>query len=187
MPFYVPAYDTEAVYPWWELGGQPYAPSSYPKAVSYEGQRLQECLAGIGAVAEVHLALDVPATFFVVAKLLETARSELVEILDQPLFDIQCHSYSHADVVRISEDEASLQHPFRMIHDVLGVVLVFIKDPEVEEEQEQSRSTAQRHGVRPQAVGGRIPGLGQAEIGAEVADDQDAVLAHGESLAKVRP
>jgi peptidoglycan/xylan/chitin deacetylase (PgdA/CDA1 family) len=133
MPFYVPAYDTEAIYPWWELGGQPYTPSSYPQVVSYEGDRLQECLAGIRAVAEVHLALNLPATFFVVAKLLENAGPELVEILDQPLFDIQCHAYSHADVVRISEDEAALRHELvdakRRIEDTFGRQVIGFTTP----------------------------------------------------------
>jgi peptidoglycan/xylan/chitin deacetylase (PgdA/CDA1 family) len=133
VPFYVPAYDTEAIYAWWELGGQPYDPSSYSQAVSYEGERLEECLAGIRAVAEVHLKLDIPATFFVVAKLLENAGPELVEILDQPLFDIQCHSYSHADVIRISEDEAALWRELvdakRLIEDTFGRQVIGFTTP----------------------------------------------------------
>ena len=43
MPFYVPAYDTEAVAPWWEPGGH----------MRYEGERLREFLAGVRAVAKV--------------------------------------------------------------------------------------------------------------------------------------
>jgi peptidoglycan/xylan/chitin deacetylase (PgdA/CDA1 family) len=133
MSFYVPSYDTEAIYAWWERGGQPYQPSSYSKAVSYEGERLQEFLAGVRAVAAVHLALDLPATFFVVAKLLENAGPELVEILDHPLFDIQCHSYSHADVIRASKDEAALRRELvdskRLIEDTFGRPVIGFTTP----------------------------------------------------------
>jgi peptidoglycan/xylan/chitin deacetylase (PgdA/CDA1 family) len=133
MPFYVPAYDTEAVYAWWERGGQRYNPSSYSETVSYEGARLQAFLAGVRAVAEVHLTLKLPATFFVVAKLLENAASELVQILDQPNFDVQCHSYSHADVIRASQDEAALRHELvdskRLIEDTFGRPVIGFTTP----------------------------------------------------------
>lgn len=52
-------------------------------------------LAAAAAVAAVHRKHDVPATFFVVAQLLEQAGPEYRRILDDPLFDIECHSYSH--------------------------------------------------------------------------------------------
>lgn len=107
--YYVPAYDTEAIYPWWELGNVEYTPDLYAKAVSYEGERLKECLDGIRAVADVHRAKKSPATFFVVAKLAQHARKQLRDILDDPLFEIGCHSYSHADVVSIQSDDAALK------------------------------------------------------------------------------
>jgi peptidoglycan/xylan/chitin deacetylase (PgdA/CDA1 family) len=133
MSIYVPAYDTEAVYAWWERGSQSYHASSYSETVSYKGDRLQEFLAGVRAVAEVHLTLNLPATFFIVAKLLEDAGRELVELLDQPLFDIQCHSYSHADVVCISEDEAALRHELvdskRRIEDTFGRSVIGFTTP----------------------------------------------------------
>jgi peptidoglycan/xylan/chitin deacetylase (PgdA/CDA1 family) len=53
-------------------------------------------LPAAAAVAEVHRKHDVPATFFVVARLLEQFPAEYRRILSDDLFDIQCHSYSHA-------------------------------------------------------------------------------------------
>ena len=55
MAFYVAGYDTEAIYPWWEIGDTPYSATTYQQMVSYEGARLDECLDGVRAVAEVHL------------------------------------------------------------------------------------------------------------------------------------
>lgn len=79
MTFYVAAYDTEAVYPWWVPA------DGYHQAVRYEGARLDECLDGVRAVAEVHLRHNAPASFFIVARLAEAAGPRLREILDHDL------------------------------------------------------------------------------------------------------
>ena len=114
MAYYIAAYDAEAVYPYWEPGG----------AMTHEGEKIELFPAGVRAVTRVHLELKLPATFFVVAKLLENAGPEPVEILDHPLFDIQCHSYSHANVLQIAEDEVALQRELvdskRRIEDTFG-------------------------------------------------------------------
>ena len=109
MSYYVAAYDTEAIYPWWELGDQKYSAELYQRSVAYTGPRLQECLDGIAAVAAVHRQKNLPATFFLVAKLVEHAAAELRALLDDPLFDLQCHSYTHADLMLLIEDEAALK------------------------------------------------------------------------------
>jgi peptidoglycan/xylan/chitin deacetylase (PgdA/CDA1 family) len=133
MSFYVAAYDTEAIYPWWELGDQKYSAQLYQESVSYEGERLRECLAGVRAVAEVHLRLDAPATFFLVGKLVEHARRELRALLDQPIFDLQCHSYTHANLMEISNDPAALQHELmdskRLIEDTFGRPVIGLTSP----------------------------------------------------------
>ena len=69
MPSYISAYDTEAVYAWWD------APTGagYQGRISYEGERLAECIAGVRAVAQVHLERQAPASFFIVAELLQCA------------------------------------------------------------------------------------------------------------------
>ncbi|GAK58208.1 polysaccharide deacetylase [Candidatus Vecturithrix granuli] len=124
MSYYIPAYDVEAIYPWWELGDQKYSADLYQQSVSYSGQLLQECLDGIAAVAEVHRKKNLPATFFLVGKLVEHAASELRAILDDDLFDLQCHSYTHADVLQVAADEQALKHELqdakRLIEDTFG-------------------------------------------------------------------
>lgn len=133
MPYYLPAYDTEAIFPWWELGGQKYSAQLYQRVVSYEGQRLRECIAGIRAVAEVHLKHNIPATFFLVAKLVESAPGELRALLDQPLFDLQCHSYTHANLADAARDERVLRHELldskRLIEDTFGRPVVGLTTP----------------------------------------------------------
>jgi hypothetical protein len=62
--FYVSGYDTEAIYPWWEFeSGLSARPRTYAERVSYEGERLKECIDGVRAVAEVHLRHKAPASF----------------------------------------------------------------------------------------------------------------------------
>lgn len=69
LPLFVPAYDTE----------QPGA-----------------CLAACRTIAEVHRRRRIPATFFIVGKLLESDGAAFRELLDEPeLFEIASHTYSH--------------------------------------------------------------------------------------------
>jgi len=75
MTHYVAAYDTES-----------------PK-----------CLAACRKIVEVHLRYEMPATFFIVGRLLESTPDEYREILDNPLFEVASHTYSH----RMLKD-----HPF---------------------------------------------------------------------------
>ena len=79
------AYDTEAVYPWRE-NGNPDFDCSPP--------RIREFQAGVRAVPDAHLEREIPATFFLLANMLEAAGPELRSILDQPLFGIQSHSFT---------------------------------------------------------------------------------------------
>ncbi len=103
MSFYVAAYDTEAVYPWWE---------DRPPGFDYAPSRIQEFLAGVQAVVDVHLAREVPATFFLVAKMLELAGPTLRTLLDHPLFEIQCHTFTHPDLIELDRrgGVAALRH-----------------------------------------------------------------------------
>ena len=133
MPYYMPSYDTEAIFPWWELGGRKYSAQLYQAVVSYEGERLHECLDGIRAVAAVHLRLDLPGTFFLVARLLESARSEIREILGSPLFDVQCHSYTHANLAEAVSDKSVLRHELadskHLIEDTFGRPVIGLTTP----------------------------------------------------------
>lgn len=133
MPYYVAAYDVEAVYPWWELGDQPYSADLYRKSISYTGERLQTCLDGVAAVADVHRQKNLPATFFLVGELVEHAASELRAILDDPLFDLQCHSYTHANIIAIANDTQTLRHELidskQRIEDTFGKAVIGFTSP----------------------------------------------------------
>lgn len=133
MSFYIAAYDTEAIYPWWEVGGVPYSADLYKRAVRYEGERLDECLAGIRAVAEVHLEHDQPATFFIVAKLLEHAAPQMRDILDKPLFDLQCHTFTHENLLAIATDRKALEYELidakKLIEDTFGREVIGLTTP----------------------------------------------------------
>lgn len=133
MAFYIPAYDTEAAYPWWQAEGRPYSAQLYKQIVSYEGEALRECLAGIRAVADRHLEQNAPATFFLVAELVVHAAHELVKILDHPLFDIQCHTYSHANLLELADDEPALRREIadarQIIEDAFGRAVIGLTTP----------------------------------------------------------
>ncbi len=72
MPTYIAAYDTEN----------------------------PACLPGVRRIVEVHEHYEMPATFFIVAGLLDKQRDEYVALLrDNPLFEIACHTWSHMPLV----------------------------------------------------------------------------------------
>ena len=127
------SYDTEAVYPWWELGNRPYSALLYRESVRYNGERLTLCLDGIRAVAEVHLERRIPATFFLVAELALHAKSELKAILDKPLFDIQCHSYTHENLLEVADNAAALKKEIvdskKLIEDTFGRPVIGFTTP----------------------------------------------------------
>lgn len=116
MSFHVSAYDTEAVYPWWDgrQGGK----------FSYTPEHLDEFLQGVQAVANVHLQRDIPATFFLVARMLELVGGAVRTILDHPLFDIQCHTFTHPDLIGLAGDRVALQYELadarKLIEDTFG-------------------------------------------------------------------
>ncbi len=126
MSFYVAAYDTEAVYPWWEkrTRGFDYAPS-----------RVRDFLAGVQAVVHTHLEREVPATFFLVAKMLELAGPELRALLDHPLFEIQCHTFTHPNLIELDErgDTAALRYELadakERIEDTFGRPVIGLTAP----------------------------------------------------------
>ncbi len=126
MPLYVSAYDTEAVYPWWE---------SDASGFDYTPNRIREFLAGVRAVADVHLEQDVPATFFLVARMVELAGRELRAILDHSLFDIQCHSFTHPDLMALDDrgDADALRYELadskKLIEDTFGTPVTGLTAP----------------------------------------------------------
>lgn len=68
MTLYMPAYDTES----------------------------PDCLEGVRKLVRMHEKHEMPATFFLVARLLDAQGAEYKALLKgHPLFEIACHSYSH--------------------------------------------------------------------------------------------
>jgi peptidoglycan/xylan/chitin deacetylase (PgdA/CDA1 family) len=53
------------------------------------------CLAACRKIAAVHRRMEMPATFFIVGRRLEESGAEYRELLDDPLFEIASHTYSH--------------------------------------------------------------------------------------------
>ncbi|MEN6577875.1 MAG: polysaccharide deacetylase family protein [Phycisphaerales bacterium] len=53
------------------------------------------CLQACRKIVEVHKRLEMPATFFVVGRMLEANAAEYKELLADPLFEVASHTWSH--------------------------------------------------------------------------------------------
>lgn len=53
------------------------------------------CLEACRRIVEVHRRHGMPATFFIVGKVLEETPEEFHRLLDDPLFEVASHSWSH--------------------------------------------------------------------------------------------
>jgi len=53
------------------------------------------CLAAVRKIVEVHKKFAMPATFFITGKTLEANAEEYRGLLDDPLFEVASHTYSH--------------------------------------------------------------------------------------------
>src|SRR5712692_2416352 len=67
-------------------------PTSYIAAYDTETPR---CLEACRKIVEVHKRFKFPATFFIVGRTLESAPDAYRHLLDDPLFEIASHTYSH--------------------------------------------------------------------------------------------
>ncbi len=54
-----------------------------------------DCLAACQKIVDVHRQYEMPATFFITGKMLEAHPVEYRQLLDDPLFEIASHTYSH--------------------------------------------------------------------------------------------
>ena len=54
-----------------------------------------KCLAAVKKIVEIHKRFRMPATFFIVGKRLEENTEEYLRLLDNPLFEIGSHTWSH--------------------------------------------------------------------------------------------
>ena len=62
---------------------------------AYDTENLEHGVEAVTRLAELHRRHEAPATFFIVGQLLEREGSQYRALLDDPLFDIQTHTYSH--------------------------------------------------------------------------------------------
>ncbi|UCG58845.1 MAG: polysaccharide deacetylase family protein, partial [Phycisphaerales bacterium] len=53
------------------------------------------CLAACRKIVEVHKRYEMPATFFILGRTLEADPAEYRKLLDDPLFEIASHTYTH--------------------------------------------------------------------------------------------
>jgi len=53
------------------------------------------CLAACRKIVDVHKRFEMPATFFILGKALDANPAEYRKLLDDPLFEIASHTYSH--------------------------------------------------------------------------------------------
>jgi peptidoglycan/xylan/chitin deacetylase (PgdA/CDA1 family) len=75
-----------------KVQGQTKTQTRYIAAYDTESTR---CLEACRKIVEVHKRFQIPATFFIVGKLLEENSSAYRTLLDDPLFEIASHTYSH--------------------------------------------------------------------------------------------
>ena len=126
MSYYVAAYDTEGVFPWWDRERR-------QRGFSYTPEHITEFLNGVRAGGRRSPASARAASFFLVAKMLELAGPELRAILDNPLFDIQCHSFTHPNLIALGDDRATLQYELgdakKLIEDTFGRAVTGLTAP----------------------------------------------------------
>lgn len=62
---------------------------------AYDTEHIERCLPGVERLVALHRHYEAPATFFIVGRLLERDGPRYRALLDDPLFDVQTHTYSH--------------------------------------------------------------------------------------------
>ncbi len=97
---------------------------------AYDTER-PEGLPAVRRLVEIHKALQVPATFFVVGRVAEQYGPQLRKLWEGELFDIQSHTYDHTHVESHPPDEviANLELNQRVLRRELGIVPVGLRCP----------------------------------------------------------
>lgn len=62
---------------------------------AYDTENPDLAVQAVTKLVALHKKHEVPATFFIVGRLLETDGPQYRKLLDDPLFDVQTHTYSH--------------------------------------------------------------------------------------------
>ena len=105
---------------------------------SYDLENTDVCVEAAKAVADAHRRHGIPATFFVVGRCLQLHGDELRGLLDDELFDLQSHTYSHALLCDsavhgrgVTEDNTrfEIREGVRLVRDVLGRTCDGLRSP----------------------------------------------------------
>jgi peptidoglycan/xylan/chitin deacetylase (PgdA/CDA1 family) len=105
---------------------------------SYDLESVEACVEAARAVTGLHRRLGLPATFFVVGRCLEEHGPELRGILDDPLFDLQSHTLSHALLtdshvhgagVEADLARREIAEGVRLVREVLGAPCEGLRSP----------------------------------------------------------
>lgn len=95
---------------------------------AYDTESLDGCLPAVEQLVALHRRYEIPATFFIVGTLLERDGKRYRELLDDPLFDVQTHSWSHqmlrdspqhGPAVPLDQVEFEIAEGKRRVEDVL--------------------------------------------------------------------
>jgi peptidoglycan/xylan/chitin deacetylase (PgdA/CDA1 family) len=106
---------------------------------SYDVEHPELCMKALRVLVEIHHQYEVPATFFIVGKLIESHAEELTKLLrGDELFDIQSHTYSHKLLkdnemhgkgVGVEEMRHELEMGKRLIEEAFGVECIGFRTP----------------------------------------------------------
>lgn len=106
---------------------------------SYDVEHPQLCMEALPIIVEIHRQYNVPATFFLLGKVIEQSSRELQELLsNEPLFDIQSHTYSHkllkdnamhGSGISLEEMRMELELGKRLVEETFGVECIGFRTP----------------------------------------------------------
>jgi peptidoglycan/xylan/chitin deacetylase (PgdA/CDA1 family) len=105
---------------------------------SYDLENIDRCVSAARAVAATHRRRGLPATFFVVGRCLQEHGRELRSILDEPLFEIQSHTFSHGLLrdskvhgpgVKPDEARYEIEEGLRILKDTFGHPCTGLRTP----------------------------------------------------------
>jgi len=110
-PYYIAAYDTEM------------------HETRRFGLGVPTCLEACRRIVAVHRRYRMPATFFIVGRTLEANPAEFRELLDDPLFEVASHTYSHrmfrnhpicGPAASLAEIEVEIRRGKAVVEEVFG-------------------------------------------------------------------
>lgn len=94
------------------------------------------CIENLEAIVNMHKKHEMPATFFIVADILNMSNKSMVkELLDDPLFEIASHSYSHTVVLdhpicgKAKDARKEIIGSKKMLEDIFGKEMVGFRTP----------------------------------------------------------